>query len=140
MLKSLEGHEIWSLVVAANMLMIQFGERTRIHIPVLDRRKTVGALGLHVQSHWEISQDGEVVFQRSDFSSDDQWLEKSAEFKRFSKRIFREKQLCTSLHHDGGGFTFAFGEHVLTVEKSAYGAESWRVLDHRFRFHHVYKR
>lgn len=136
-LKMLQGLRVWSVNLAANMLTIQLGERTRIHIEVFNTNRTVGRFGLHVQSKWFLFKDEVLVLGRD--SLDEDWNKNFADIGKISRYLSKNKPSCVLKKYSSGNFEMTFGKYKLVVadipDKTS---ESWRILDNVSRIHHVY--
>ena len=136
-LKMLQDLRVWSVNLAANMLTIQFGEKTKIHIEVFDSIRIVGRFGLHVQAKWYLFKDKVLILTRDSLDEDDK--KNFANIGKVSRYLSKHKPICVLKKCSSGNFEMIFGKYKLVVadipDKTR---ESWRILDNLTRIHHVY--
>jgi hypothetical protein len=135
-LKLLQGLNVWSINLAANMLTIQLGEKTKVFLRVSKTERILGRFGLHVQSMWFLFKDDVLVLSRD--SLDEDYQKNFTVINKIS-RYLNKKTFCVLEKYASGNFEMAFGKYKLTVaDIPDKKSESWRILDNVSRVHHVY--
>jgi hypothetical protein len=136
-LKLLQGLNVWSINLAANMLTIQLGEKTKVFLEVLEVQRILGRFGLHVQSRWFLFKDDVLVLSRDSLDKD--WNKNFADIGKISRYLSKRKPICVLEKYASGNFEMTFGKYELTVaDIPDKKSESWRILDNVSRVHHVY--
>ncbi len=136
-LKLLQGLNVWSINLAANMLTIQLGEKTKVFLRVSKTERILGRFGLHVQSKWFLFEDDVLVLSRD--SLDEDYQINLTAIEKISRYLSKRKPICSLEKYASGNFEMTFGKYKLTVaDIPNKTSESWRILDNVSRTHHVY--
>ena len=91
-LKLLQGLNVWAINLAANILTIQFGEKTKVFLRVSKTERILGRFGLHVQSKWFLFKDDVLVLTRD--TLDEDWNKSFANSDKISRYLSRNKPIC----------------------------------------------
>jgi len=142
-LLELNEYKITRQTRAANMQCFQFGE-----LIIIDEQKAIGALGLHLSSPWNITNQNEIIigsgdlYEQSDEAADydenyDYYkLDANLRDVKLRKLINENTLSIISIFADKyGGLIISFNDNItLNIfpdVSSKNGNEFWRLLDNR---------